>query len=78
MSKLYLGIDVGSVSANTIIMDEHREVLEEHYTRLKGQPLQTVERILDQVLRRIEDRMEDNDVWQGKYYQNSNHNNRKT
>jgi activator of 2-hydroxyglutaryl-CoA dehydratase len=40
--KLYLGIDVGSVSANTVIMNDRQEVLEEHYTRLKGQPLQTV------------------------------------
>ncbi len=53
MKSLYLGIDVGSVSANTIIMDDHRNVLEEHYTRIKGQPLQTVQRVLEQVLKRI-------------------------
>jgi activator of 2-hydroxyglutaryl-CoA dehydratase len=35
MKKLYLGIDVGSVSANTVILNDHREVLEEHYTRIK-------------------------------------------
>jgi predicted CoA-substrate-specific enzyme activase len=53
MKSLYLGIDVGSVSANTIIMDDDRNVLEEHYTRIKGQPLQTVQRILEEILRRI-------------------------
>src|SRR4030043_2271236 len=53
MKSLYLGIDVGSVSANTIIMDDRREVLEEHYTRLKGQPLQTVLKILEEIFRRI-------------------------
>ena len=53
MKKLYLGIDVGSVSVNTIIMNDQREVLEEHYTRLKGQPLQTVKRILEEILERI-------------------------
>ena len=53
MKRLYLGIDVGSVSANTIIMDDHREVLEEHYTRIKGQPLQTVQKILEEILQRI-------------------------
>jgi predicted CoA-substrate-specific enzyme activase len=53
MKKLYLGIDVGSVSANTIIMDEKREVLEEHYTRIKGQPLQTVQKILEEIFERI-------------------------
>ena len=51
--KLYLGIDVGSVSANTVIMNDRQEVLEEHYTRLKGQPLQTVLKILEEILRRI-------------------------
>ncbi len=53
MKRLYLGIDVGSVSANTVIMDSHREVLEEHYTRIKGQPLQTVQKILEEILQRI-------------------------
>ena len=53
MKSLYLGIDIGSVSANTIIMDDHRNVLEEHYTRIKGQPLQTVKKVLEEVLQRI-------------------------
>jgi predicted CoA-substrate-specific enzyme activase len=53
MKRLSLGIDVGSISANTVIMDDHREVLEEHYTRIKGQPLQTVQRILEEILGRI-------------------------
>ena len=53
MKKFYLGIDVGSISANTIIMDEHRNVLEEHYIRIKGQPIQTVQRILEEILQRI-------------------------
>ncbi len=53
MKLLYLGIDVGSVSANTVIMDEDRNVLEEHYTRIKGQPLQTVQKVLEEVLQRI-------------------------
>jgi predicted CoA-substrate-specific enzyme activase len=53
MKSLYLGIDVGSVSANTVILDGYRNVLEEYYTRIKGQPLQTVQRVLEEVLRRI-------------------------
>ncbi|HUL30384.1 MAG TPA: acyl-CoA dehydratase activase, partial [Thermodesulfobacteriota bacterium] len=53
MKSLYLGIDVGSVSANTIIMDDHRNVLEEHYTRIKGQPLPTVQKVLGEILGRI-------------------------
>jgi predicted CoA-substrate-specific enzyme activase len=53
MKRLYLGIDVGSVSANTIVMNDHQEVLEEHYTRIKGQPLQTVQKVLEEILQRI-------------------------
>ena len=53
MKSLYLGIDVGSVSANTVILDDHRDVLEEHYTRIKGQPLLTVQTVLEEVLQRI-------------------------
>jgi len=53
MKSLYLGIDVGSVSANTVIMDDHRNVLEEYYTRIKGQPLQTVQKVLEEILQRI-------------------------
>ncbi|NWF94300.1 MAG: CoA activase [Syntrophaceae bacterium] len=53
MRRLYLGIDVGSVSANTVIMDDQQQVLEEHYTRIKGQPLQTVQKILEEILQRI-------------------------
>jgi predicted CoA-substrate-specific enzyme activase len=53
MKSLYLGMDVGSVSANTIIMDEQRNVREEHYTRIKGQPLQTVKKVLEEILQRI-------------------------
>jgi len=53
MKSLYLGIDVGSVSANTVIMNDQREILEEHYTRIKGQPLQTVQKILEEILKRI-------------------------
>ncbi len=53
MKKLCLGIDVGSISANTVIMDDRQEILEEHYTRIKGQPLQTVQKILEEILQRI-------------------------
>ena len=53
MKKIFLGIDVGSVSANTVILNDRGEVLEEHYTRIKGQPLKAVQRILEEILSRI-------------------------
>ncbi len=53
METFYLGIDVGSVSANTVVMNRAGEVLEEYYTRLRGQPLKTVKGILEEIFSRI-------------------------
>ena len=39
--KIYVGIDIGSVSADTVVLDEDRNILEEHYTRTQGEPLET-------------------------------------
>ncbi|HSR10876.1 MAG TPA: acyl-CoA dehydratase activase, partial [Thermodesulfobacteriota bacterium] len=50
---LHIGLDVGSVSANTVVIDEKRKVVEEHYTRTKGQPLATVLNVLSEILSRI-------------------------
>jgi predicted CoA-substrate-specific enzyme activase len=53
MDKLYLGIDVGSISANTVVIDAEKHVLEEHYTRTHGQPLRTVQRVLKDLVSRV-------------------------
>ncbi|MBW2038989.1 MAG: CoA activase [Deltaproteobacteria bacterium] len=53
MEPLYLGIDVGSVSANTVIINRAGDILEEYYTRLRGQPLKKVEGVLEEILSRI-------------------------
>ncbi len=53
IDKVHLGIDVGSASANTVIMDENRRVLLEEYTRTKGQPLETVADVLNKTLLRF-------------------------
>ena len=49
----FLGIDVGSISANTVIINSKKEILEEHYHRLHGQPIITVRGILHDVFARI-------------------------
>jgi predicted CoA-substrate-specific enzyme activase len=49
----FLGIDVGSISVNTVVMSEGREVLEEYYTRTQGQPLKTLYQVLEKVLFRL-------------------------
>ncbi|MCJ7496305.1 MAG: acyl-CoA dehydratase activase, partial [Deltaproteobacteria bacterium] len=50
---LHLGLDVGSVSANTVLIDDQKNVVEEHYTRTKGQPLATVLAVLTEILPRV-------------------------
>ncbi|HHL39283.1 MAG TPA: CoA activase [Deltaproteobacteria bacterium] len=49
---VYVGIDVGSVSANTVILDEELNILEERYTRTQGEPLATARAVLGDVVER--------------------------
>ncbi len=49
---VYIGIDIGSVSANTVVLDERREIIEEHYTRTKGEPVRTALVILKDIIER--------------------------
>ncbi len=50
--NVYIGIDIGSVSANTVVLDENRNILEEHYTRTKGEPLETCLAVLNEIIGR--------------------------
>lgn len=43
MLKVYIGIDVGSVSTNLVIIDEDNQILTYEYLRTKGQPIQVVQ-----------------------------------
>ena len=52
-SKLYLGLDVGSVSLNTVLINHEGSILDEHYTRTRGQPLKTVMEVLSEIFSRI-------------------------
>ncbi|MBN2323638.1 MAG: CoA activase [Spirochaetes bacterium] len=36
--KYYLGLDIGSVSINTVVMDEERRILEDRYEYCRGRP----------------------------------------
>lgn len=48
--KLFLGIDIGSVSVDTSILDENKKIIETAYTRTKGQPFQTTVKVLKEIL----------------------------
>jgi len=50
--SIYVGLDVGSVSADTVILDENRNILEEHYTRTQGAPLETSLSVLKDIITR--------------------------
>lgn len=49
MSKLYLGVDVGSVSTNLVVLDEAGEVRQGLYLRTQGRPLETIQKGLAQL-----------------------------
>jgi len=44
--SVYLGIDVGSVSTNLVLLDEQGWVVDEIYTRTEGRPVEVVQREL--------------------------------
>ncbi|HEX3015474.1 MAG TPA: acyl-CoA dehydratase activase [Desulfobacteria bacterium] len=44
MQKLYLGVDVGSVSTNLVLMNEQSEVTQSLYLRTQGRPLETIKK----------------------------------
>jgi predicted CoA-substrate-specific enzyme activase len=41
-----IGLDIGSVSANTVVLDESGNILEEAYTRTQGEPFETTLELL--------------------------------
>jgi len=49
---LHIGLDIGSVSVNTVLITPDGEILEEHYTRIKGQPVVRTREVLLDVLSR--------------------------
>lgn len=48
--KYYLGLDVGSISLNTVLLNENREIVFEDYTRTKGQPYDVAVEVLSGML----------------------------
>ncbi|MFH2125727.1 MAG: BadF/BadG/BcrA/BcrD ATPase family protein, partial [Pseudomonadota bacterium] len=51
--KLYLGLDVGSVSLDTVVLDHDGQILLADYTRTKGRPLAVASQVLGEVLERF-------------------------
>ncbi len=55
MTKVYLGIDVGSVSTNVVVLNEAEEILFTRYSRTNGQPMVSVKDCMAQVHRDLPD-----------------------
>ncbi len=53
--KIYLGIDVGSVSTNLVIADQEDRIIAFDYLRTKGQPIQAVQEGLKNLAGRLPD-----------------------
>jgi predicted CoA-substrate-specific enzyme activase len=50
---LWVGLDIGSVSAKLVVLDDANAVLENHYVRTQGQPLATARDVLAELLGRV-------------------------
>ncbi|NOY08103.1 MAG: CoA activase [Spirochaetes bacterium] len=49
--NLYLGIDIGSISINTVLLDESMKVTEEHYTWCYGKPFYVLYDVLKEIIK---------------------------
>ncbi len=54
MEKIYIGIDVGSVSTNLVAINENNEIISKQYVRTNGQPLDTVKQGIRDLRRVLE------------------------
>ena len=51
--KTYLGIDVGSISTNLVLIDEKSQILKSLYLRTEGDPIEAIQRGLKELKRYI-------------------------
>ncbi len=54
----YLGVDIGSVSTNLVLMDHEGKMLKEIYTKTDGRPIEVVQSCLSEIQRELGDRIE--------------------
>jgi len=53
----YLGIDVGSLSTNLVVIDSQKRVVARRYLPTAGRPLEAIQRGLDEIGREVGDRL---------------------
>jgi len=57
-TKAYLGIDVGSISTNLVVLDEKKRLLCKKYLMTAGKPLQAVKQGLREIGEELKDKLE--------------------
>ncbi len=56
--KTYLGIDIGSLSTNLVLLDEQKEILIKKYLPTAGKPIEAVKQGLKEIRQEIKDEVE--------------------
>ncbi|WP_167618443.1 acyl-CoA dehydratase activase [Maribellus sediminis] len=51
----YLGSDIGSISVNTVLVNENKEIIEEFYDYSRGRPFNTLKNRLSEILEKHDD-----------------------
>ena len=54
MNKLYMGIDIGSVSTKGVIIDKHNNILASSYMYTEGSPIDTVKKVINEMKKSID------------------------
>ncbi|MCS7281505.1 MAG: acyl-CoA dehydratase activase [Desulfobacterota bacterium] len=48
---MYLGLDIGSISVNVVVMDDKNDIVFERYIRHKGRPLEVAKEVVKQAMK---------------------------
>ena len=56
--KVYIGIDVGAVSTNIVVLDENKNLLAKRYLMTEGKPVESVKKGLEDIGREMKDLVE--------------------
>ncbi|MCK9267606.1 MAG: acyl-CoA dehydratase activase [Alkaliphilus sp.] len=53
VKNCYLGIDVGSISTNVVLMDEDKEIMAKVYTGTNGKPIEVIQEALKEIKSKV-------------------------
>jgi activator of 2-hydroxyglutaryl-CoA dehydratase len=53
ITSFYIGFDIGSVSLNTVLMNDKYEILEDYYDYVHGKPFNILRNKLNDILNRF-------------------------